>query len=50
MSSTVIICMQRICAFMKDEIPKNIFTFQVAVCVRGLELDSKVSVFGSNLP
>lgn len=33
MSSTVIICMQRICAFMKDEIPKNIFTFQVAVCV-----------------
>lgn len=33
MSSTVIICMQRICAFMKDEIPKDVFTLQPAVCV-----------------
>lgn len=33
MSSAVIICMQRICAFMKAEIPKDLFALQAVVCV-----------------
>lgn len=33
MSSAAIICMQRVRAFMKAELAKDLFTLQAAVCV-----------------